>query len=129
MPYPPLAAMRSQIDAQIAAWGVVCDVKRFAETADNTGRKTGAWASLVSGGVNETMWIQPFSGRFGGSSDIATQGLNAETTHVAFQTHGGTALVPKDRVIPAGETFVYDVIDSQTHETHKEIMLKQVRRV
>lgn len=124
-----LPAMRAQIEAQITGNGVVCDVTRIVGTADNTGRKTGAWASLVSGGVAETMWIQPFTGRFGGASNIALQGLNAETTHVIFQKHNGTQLIPKDRIVPAGGGFVYDVIDSQTHETHRESMVKQVRRV
>ena len=126
MAYPPLAAMRTQIDAQITAWGVLCDVLRFAQTADNTGRKTGAWASLS---VSEKMWIQPFTGRFAGGSNIAPAGLNAETTHLCFQTHDGTALVAKDRVDPPGSDFVYDVIESQAHETHRETMLRQVRWV
>ncbi len=130
MAYPPRTEMRAQINTQIAAWGVVCDIQRFSPSTDATGRKTGAWASLVSGGVHETMWIQPYvAAARGGNSDIAPQGLNAETTHIAFQTHTGTAMIPKDRIVVSGETYVYDVLESQIHETHKEVMLKQVRRV
>lgn len=128
MAYPPRAEMRAQIDTQINAWGVVCDIQRFSPSTDGAGRKTGAWASLVSGGVDETIWIQPYTSTRGETSDIAPQGLNAETTHIGFQKHSGTALVPKDRIVPSGAAFVYDVVEAQVHETHVEILLKQVRR-
>lgn len=121
--------MRAQIETQIVGNGVVSDVKRFTGTVDNTGRKNGDWVSLVSGGVDEVIWIQPMTGRFVGMSNVAPQGLSAETTHIAFQKHSGTVLIAKDRIVPSGSEFVYDVIASSTHETHRETMLKQVRRI
>jgi hypothetical protein len=124
-----LTGMRAQAAAQIQGNGVNCDVKRATLTTDGTGRKLEVYNSLVSGGVNERMWIQPFTGKFGGNSAIQVQGRYAETSHLAFQAWGGVALIAKDRIMPSGGTFVYDVIESQLFETHRETMLKQVRRV
>ena len=124
-----LPTMRSQVSVQITGNGVVCDVKRFTASKDNTGRENGSWNSLISGGVHETMWIQPYSVTRGGSANVSTQGVNAETTHIGYQVYGGTAMIPKDRVIATGSAFAYDVVDVQNYDTHNEILLKQVRRV
>jgi hypothetical protein len=117
--------MRAQVAEQIQGAGVRCNVLRFNPTTDATGKKTGSYTSLVSGGVNEIMWIQPI----GGGSDIQDEGLNAETTHYVFQAHEGVALVAKDRILPSGETYAYDVLQPNVLETHRRAELKQVLRV
>jgi hypothetical protein len=117
--------MRAQVAEQIVGAGVVCDVLRFNPTTDKTGKKTGDYTTLVSGGVAEVMWIQPI----GGSSDVQDEGLNAETTHYIFQAYVGTALIAKDRILPSGETYAYDVIRPSVFETHRRAEVKQVRRM
>lgn len=120
---PPLTAMRAQAATVINDWAATCDVTRFNPSTDTSGRKTGSY-SAVSGGSNVDIWIQPIAG----NSDIRGQGLNSETTHLAFQEWAGVALVPKDR-IDDGSDFVYDVIAAHVLESHRMSELKQVRRV
>jgi hypothetical protein len=121
---PPLAAMRAQFQSVLNDWGVSCDVLRLVATKNAAGKLSGAYASLVSGGVDETIWIQPV----GGESNISNAGLNSETTHLAYYRFSGTALVAKDRILPSGSEFAFDVIRAYTRETHREAELKQVRR-
>lgn len=117
--------MRAQTAAQIQGNGVLCDILRLSPTADATGRKTGSYASLVpSGGVDEMIWIQPIAG----TSDIQSEGISAETTHYAYQSWSGRELLPKDRILQSGGTYVYDVIRPQVFETHRRAEVKQVRR-
>lgn len=122
---PPLSAMRAQFNALLdAGWGAPFTLTRFSGVADGAGHLSGTFAtvSLVSG---ERIWIQALSGR----SSIDTKNLNAETTHLAFQkVSGSTIIKPKDRILPSGATYVFDVIESEVFETHRMSQLKQDRR-
>jgi hypothetical protein len=121
----PLTVMRAQVESVIEANGVSCDVQRLSASRTPSGKLSGSFVSLASGGVDEVMWIQPV----GGDSTVRVQGVSAETTHIAYQVYGGTSLVPKDRIVPSGAEFEFDVIRAYTRETHREAELKQVRRV
>lgn len=118
--------MRAQAKSVIEDWGVSCDVTRFTPTTDTSGRKTGTFVNITpSGGTDPIIWIQPIAG----NSDVRDQGLNAETTHLAFQKWSGSSLEPKDRIDPPGTNYVYDVIAAHVLESHRMAELKQVRRV
>lgn len=123
-----LPAMRAQITAQIQGNGASCDIQRFNQTTDESGRKVGAYESIM-GSATETIWIQPYSIARGGSANMQPQGVSAETTHIGYQVWGGVGLIPKDRIAVTGEAFVYDVVDQQIFDTHHELLLKKVRRV
>lgn len=118
---PPRAAIRAQAQAVIDDWAIASTVSRFISTTDASGKKTGSFVTQVSG---ELIWVQPL----GGNSDIREQGLNAETTHLAFQKHSGFALIPKDRILQTGDTFEYDVLRAHIFESHRMAELKLVRR-
>lgn len=115
---PPLAAMRAQYDSLIdAGWGIPTRVTRLSGTADTAGHIQGSFVTKVSG---ERIWIQALAGR----SSIDVKNLNAETTHLAFQKTAGFQLLPKDRLLPSGATYVYDVIASELMETHRMSQIK-----
>ncbi len=116
---PPLTQMRAQFDALIdAGWGIPSKITRLSGTTDAAGEISGGFATLVSG---ERVWIQALAGR----SNITVGNLSAETTHLLFQKRSGTPLLPKDRVLPSGATYVFDVINSEIFETHRMAQVKQ----
>jgi len=118
---PPRAAIRAQAQVVIDDWAIPSTVSRFIATTDSTGKKSGSFVTQVS---SEKIWIQPISG----NSDIREQGLNAETTHLAFQKHSGFELVPKDRILQSGGVYEYDVLRAHVLESHRMAELKLVRR-
>ncbi len=122
---PPLTQMRAQFNSLLdAGWGAAFSLTRLSASANAAGHLSGSFATvtLVSG---ERIWIQALSGR----SSLDTKNLNAETTHVGFQkVSGSTVLKPKDRVLPTGGSYVFDVIESEVFETHRMSQLKQDRR-
>lgn len=120
---PPLVQMRAQFNSLLdAGWGKPFVLTRLSGAAVNAaGHLSGSFNSIMlfSG---ERIWIQSLAGR----SSIDNKNLNAETTHLAYQKiSGATALKPKDRVLPSGETYVYDVINTEVLETHRMSQLKQ----
>lgn len=116
---PPLTQMRAQFNSLLdAGWGAPCKVTRLSGTTDSAGHVNGTFATKVT---SERIWIQALAGR----SSIDTKNLNAETTHLAFQKTTGYAIRAKDRVLPSGETYVYDVINTEVFETHRMSQLKQ----
>jgi hypothetical protein len=120
----PLTAMRAQFAALMDdGWSVACAVTRFnGGTTDGAGHKSaGSFGSVAT---SEKIWIQAVAGR----SQIKEQGLDAETTHLAFQKYSGYALMPKDRILPSGQTYAYDVVRAHVLESHRMAELKQVLR-
>lgn len=116
---PPFTQMRAQFDSLIdAGWGTPCKVTRFSGSKNSAGHISGTFTTLVS---SERLWIQALSGR----SNVGVMALNAETTHLAFQKRSGTPLLPKDRILLSGDTYVYDVMNSQIFESHRMSELKQ----
>lgn len=122
MAYPPRIEIRAEAEAEINAWATACNVTRFVSTTDFSGRKTGTW---VSQSATELIWIQPASG----TADTREFGISAETTHLAFQQHDGFALQAKDRILPTGQTYEYDVLRALVYESHRLAELKLVPRV
>ncbi len=120
---PPLTQMQAQYNSLIdAGWGIPSRVTRLSGTADAAGHFVGTQVTKVSG---ERIWIQAIAGR----SNVGNMGLSAETTHLAFQKLTGLTLLPKDRIFPSGATYVYDVINSETFETHRMSQVKRDLRV
>lgn len=118
-----LTGMRAQAKAEIEAAASTCTLKRFNSSTDTSGRKTGTYDN-VSAAV--PIWIQPTAG----NSQVRQQGLSAETTHLAFQAHDGTPLLPSDRITKNSDaTYAYDVIHAHVLETHRMAELKLVQRV
>ena len=119
---PPLTQMRAQFNSLLdAGWGAPFTLTRLTGSANATGRISGSFASVTLNS-GERIWIQAIAGR----SSIETKNLNAETTHLAYQKiSGATALKPKDRVLPSGSTYVFDVINTEVFETHRMSQLKQ----
>lgn len=119
---PPLTQMRAQFNSLIdAGWGAHFVLTRLSGSVDGAGHVAGSYSpvTLVSG---ERIWIQALAGR----SSIDTKNFNAETTHVAYQKiSGATMLKPKDRILPSGATYAYDVINTEVLETHRMSQLKQ----
>lgn len=122
MAYPPRAEIRARAESEINAWAKPATVKRFISTTDGSGRKTGSFITQVTG---ELFWIQPASG----GADTREFGVSAETTHLAFQQHDGYALEAKDRILPSGEVYEYDVLRALVYESHRLAELRLVPRV
>lgn len=117
----PLAQMRAQVDDVIDDWAVACAVSRFAPgTTDGAGHLTAGTFTQIA--ASELVWLQPV----GGTSRVREAGLDAETTHLAFQKWGGVALSPKDRLLPSGQSIAYDVIKVFVHESHRMAEVKLV---
>lgn len=116
----PLAEMRAQVDAVMADWAVNCSVSRFSPgTTDAAGHlSAGTFASVATA---EPIWLQAI----GGSSRIRELGLDAQTTHLAFQKWSGVALQPKDRLLPSGQSVAFDVIRAHVYESHRMAEVKQ----
>lgn len=120
---PPLTQMKAQYESLFdAGWGKNCVVTRLSGVADTSGHITGTMKTIVSG---ERIWIQPNSGR----GRIDQININEETTDFAYRKLAGTALLPKDRILPSGETYRYDVIYEHVFETHRMAELKKDLRV
>lgn len=116
---PPFAQMQAQFNSLLdAGWAPKCLLTRVSGAVNAAGHLSGSTVILASG---ERMWIQPLAGR----SSVGTMGFNSETTHVGFQKLTGAVLRSKDRVLPSGATYVYDVIASEATETHRMSQLKQ----
>lgn len=114
--------MQAQFDALLdSGWGSLCVLTRFSGSKNSAGHISGAFGLLLASGATERVWIQPIAGR----SSISNINLQSETTHLAFQKHSGTALKPKDRILPAGETYPYDVTRAHVLESHRMAELKQ----
>jgi hypothetical protein len=119
---PPYSQMRAQFDSLIdAGWARPCAVSRLSGTTDIRGHVVGSFVSKATG---EQLWIQTISGR----SAIDVKNLDAETTHLCYQKLTGFVLMPKDRILPSGEVYQYDVIHADVFETHRMSQLKQVLR-
>lgn len=118
---PPRAAIRTQAQGVIDDWSIPSTVSRFVSTTDAAGKKVGTYVVQTT---TEKIWIQPL----GGNSDIREQGVNAETTHLAFQKFSGLELIPKDRILQSGGTFEFDVLRALVFESHRMAELKLVRR-
>jgi hypothetical protein len=122
MAYPPRVEIRAEAAAEIDAWATPCTVKRFVSTTDASGRKVGSYVTQTT---TEKLWIQPA----GGFADTKDFGIGAETTHLAFQNYSGYVLEAKDRIVPSGQTYEYDVLRALVYESHRLAELRQVPRV
>ncbi len=120
MSSPFTTGMREDHRALVLEWGKNTVVSRFVSVVVAGGRESGSFVSSAT----EIMWVQPI----GGFSDIKEQGLDEATTHLLFQYWSGYTVQAKDRILPSGETFRYDVIRSNLKESHRVSELKQVRR-
>lgn len=121
MPTPPRTGMRADIEELISEWGVQCTITRRSTTVNSEGRLDGSFSTVTSG---EQIWIQPV----GGQSRVVDFGINDETTHLGWQKHDGTQLLPKDRILVTGDTYYYDVMALHIKESHRLIELKLVTR-
>jgi len=121
MAYPPRTEIRAEAAAEIDAWAIPCNVLRYVASTDASGRKTGSYVSQTT---TEKLWIQPA----GGGADTREFGISAETTHLAFQNYSGFVLEAKDRIVPSGQTYAYDVIRALVYESHRLSELRQVPR-
>jgi hypothetical protein len=116
---PPLTQMQAQFNSLLdSGWGKPTLITRFSGTKDAAGHVSGSYSTLAA---SEQVWIQTLAGR----SSIDTKNLDAETTHIAFQKLTGIFLRPKDRLLPSGATYYYDVINTEEFETHRMSQLKQ----
>jgi hypothetical protein len=113
--------MKSEIDALIQEWAKDCTISRFISTLNSQGRLSGSFVTQVTG---EKLWIQPT----GGDSDIGDIGIDEQTTHLAWQKFTGFEMQAKDRVLPSGDSYNYDVIKVHRQESQLVTELKLVRR-
>jgi len=114
-------SMRDEIRKLVEDWGKNSRITRFISTTDDTGRESGSFQTQAA---SEKLWIQPI----GGFSDVKEQGLDEQTTHLAFQLWSGTSMEAKDRILPSGNTYEYDVIRHHVKESHRVSELKLVVR-
>jgi len=121
MTSPYLPGMKSEINALILEWGKNCAISRFVSTLNAQGRLSG---SFVVQAPTQKLWIQPI----GGTSDIAELGIDEQTTHLAWEDYTGFEMEAKDRVLPSGESYAYDVIRVHREESQLVTELKLVRR-
>lgn len=96
-------------------------IKRFSSTLNSSGRLSG---TFVSAGTIEG-WLQPYDAL----ERTQTEGVVGETTNLVFIPYGSQTLMPeKDKLLPIGDTYSYDVLAETILDTHKEIFLKKVPR-
>jgi hypothetical protein len=113
--------MKTEINALILEWGKDCAISRFISTLNSQGRLSG---SFVTQAPAQKLWVQPV----GGASDIAELGIDEQTTHLAWEDFTGFEMKAKDRVLPSGDSYEYDVIRVHRQESQLVTELKLVRR-
>ena len=114
-----LNGMRADISTLIDDWGKNCVISRFSSTLNASGRHSGSYVGVSSG----TYWIQPVQGM----SSKEMEGFHEETTHIMFARV--TANVQADdKVLPSGETYLYDVLAPIENQPHTMFQLKRVKR-
>jgi|WetSurMetagenome_2_1015567.scaffolds.fasta_scaffold94745_4 hypothetical protein len=121
MTSPYLPGMKAEINALILEWGKDCAISRFVSTLNTQGRLSG---SFVTQAAAQKLWIQPTAG----ASDIAELGIDEQTTHLAWEDFTGFEMKAKDRILPSGESYEYDVIRVHRQESQLVSELKLVRR-
>lgn len=121
MSSPFTTGMREDTKSLIIEWGINCDISRLVATLNAQGKLSGSFVNQISG---EILWVQPV----GGGSKIENQGIDEQTTHIAYQDYDGFAMKAKDRVLASGGTFEYDVVRVHLKEAQRVNELKQVRR-
>jgi len=114
--------IRDQYHTVLADWARAAQVQRFISTVDTTGRQAGAFTPVAT---DEMLWIQPLSR---GTSEILERGVDARTTHLAFQRWDGFPLVEMDKIYDTdeqGHLNEYDVVRAHLKESHRvaELML------
>lgn len=120
-----LPEMKLDISGLIDDWGKRTIVSRKSTTLTASKRYSGSFANVLSG----TVWIQPVQKTtLGGLVGVrrADQGLLDETTHIAI-ARKTLAIVASDKLLPSGETYAYDVLDTQEDPTHNTIQLRRVK--
>ncbi len=120
-----LPEMKLDISGLIDDWGKRTIVSRQSTSLTASKRLSGSFAAVLSG----TVWIQPVAGfTLGGTTGTrrAAQGLLDETTHIAI-ARKTLAVVSADKLLPSGETYAYDVLDTQEDPTHNTIQLRRVK--
>lgn len=121
MTSPFLPGMKAELNALVQEWGKNCSISRFVSTLNAQGRLSG---NFVTQAASEKLWIQPT----GGGSDVGDIGIDEQTTHLAWQDFAGVEMQAKDRVLPSGESYAYDVIRVHRQESQLVTELKLVRR-
>ena len=121
MTSPYLPGMKAELTALVLEWGKNCAISRFVSTLNTQGRLSG---SFVTQAAAQKLWIQPA----GGASDVVEQGIDEQTTHLAFEDFAGFEMKAKDRVLPSGDSYEYDVIKVHRQESQLVTELKLVRR-
>lgn len=116
----PKSEMRTDLLNLVDEWGVSTKIRRFSSATALDGRLSGAYVSIAT----EVLWVQPIDGM----SRRFEPGLLKEVTHLVFQRYTGTALSPKDRLLPSTETYELDVHSVHVKENHVEIFAKKVDR-
>lgn len=117
----PKTLMRSQVSGLIHDNGSQIRIKRFSSTLNSSGRLSG---TFVSAGTIEG-WLQPYDAL----ERTQIEGVVGETTNMVFIPYGAQTLMPeKDKLLPVGDTYSYDVLAETIMDTHKEIFLKKVPR-
>lgn len=121
MSSPHLPGMKAEITALVLEWGKDCNISRFVSVLNTQGRLSGSFVTQVP---SQKLWIQPV----GGASDVVEQGIDEQTTHLAWEDFAGFEMKAKDRVLPSGESYEYDVIRVHRQESQLVTELKLVRR-
>jgi len=121
MSSPYLPGMKAEINALILEWGKDCSISRFVSTLNPQGRLSG---SFVVQAPAQKLWIQPV----GGTAEVVDLGIDEQTTHLAWEDFTGYEMQAKDRILPSGETYEYDVIRVHRQESQLVTELKLVRR-
>ena len=123
-----LAGMQSDISGLIDDWGKRTIVSRLSATLTASKRLSGTFVNKLSGIV----WIQPIpmKGTLMGAGPTTVrrslQGLLDETTHIAI-SRKTLAIQANDKLLPSGETYLYDVLDNEENPTHNTIQLRRVK--
>ena len=121
-PSPFAAGMRSDLTDLVLEWGKNSTIKRQSTAVLNAqGRLSGDFVTQIT---DEVLFVQPIAG----SSTIVSEGIDDETTHLAYQKFSGFIMEPKDRVTVSGDSFDFDVVRIHVKESHRVTELKQITR-
>jgi hypothetical protein len=123
-PAPDLPTMQDDFSGLITDWGVSCVILRKAQTRNSAGQISSSFSTVGT----ETIWIQPYRRRGGAGGAIGNAGLLDDSAFEYFERFSGYAIQAGDQLAAAGESYVYDVLSTQTLAQHHHGYLKQVKR-
>lgn len=116
--------MKQDMSGLVMDWGVSSSIRRKTVTRNAAGQVSASFASVGT----DLLWIQPYSRASRGQVNRIDPGILDKTTHECFQRFNGYGMQAEDQILVSGDTYVYDVLSVNILQTHRYLLLQQVKR-